>query len=162
MIQLSTTRVLFSGLIASIVMGMIEMVYEAVAGGGFWSPVVYIAGTVLRDLQTVAVPVPFLAVPVVVGLMGHMMNSVILGVVFSVLIATRLRGVGETAFAGAVYALAVFFVMWLAVLPLVDPVMLRLNPVVFAIAHIMWGAALGLILASTQPRRGVIQTVHAH
>ncbi len=41
-------RVLGAGLVASIVMGMVEMLYDAMGGAGFWSPVVFIAATVLR------------------------------------------------------------------------------------------------------------------
>ena len=36
--------------------------------------------------------------------------------------------------------------MWFLVVPAIDPVMLKLNGMVFAIAHMMWGAALGLIV----------------
>ncbi|MBI3977907.1 MAG: hypothetical protein HY331_06955 [Chloroflexi bacterium] len=139
-------RVLIAGLVASMVMGMIEMVYEAIAGAGFWSPVVFIAATILRDLQGSQAPVPFQPVPVVLGLMGHMMNSVILGLVFAAVVAPRLRGLGSLAIGGAVYGAVVFVVMWLIVLPLIDPVMRQLNGLVFALSHMMWGAALGLIL----------------
>ncbi len=72
-------RVLGAGIVASIVMGMVEMIYEAVGGAGFWSPVVFIAATVLRSLQSVPIPVLFMAMAVIFGLMGHMMNSMIFG-----------------------------------------------------------------------------------
>lgn len=36
--------------------------------------------------------------------------------------------------------------MWFLVVPAIDPVMLKLNGMVFSIAHMMWGAALGLIV----------------
>jgi len=138
-------RTLAAGIIASIVMGMVEMVYEAVAGTGFWSPLVFIAATVLRGLQSVQHPVPFLFGGVVVGLMGHMMNSVILGLLFTwIVLHTSLSRVGLIG-AGVVYAFAVFAVMWYGVLPTVDPAMLALNGSVFALAHAMWGAALGLV-----------------
>jgi hypothetical protein len=42
--------------------------------------------------------------------------------------------------------LVVFGVTWYVVVPLVDPVMLKLNPTAFAISHMMWGAALGLLV----------------
>jgi len=45
-----------------------------------------------------------------------------------------------------VYGLLVFVVMWFGVVPLVDPIMLKLNAVVFAISHLMWGATIGLVL----------------
>jgi len=51
-----TRRVLLAGLAASLVMGMFEMLYEAVAGAGFWSPVTFIAATILRNLQGIATP----------------------------------------------------------------------------------------------------------
>jgi hypothetical protein len=138
--------VIVAALIASLVLGMVEMVVEAIVGAGFWAPVVFIAATLLRDLQAVAIPVPFLPIPVVLGLMGHMMNSVILGLLFARLVAPRLGGFGALEAGGAVYGLAVFVVMWVVIVPLVDPVMLHLNGVVFALAHLMWGAALGVVL----------------
>ncbi len=142
-----TRRVLLAGLAASLVMGMFEMLYEAVAGAGFWSPVTLIAATILRNLQGIATPVSLQPVPVLLGLMGHMMNSVILGVVFALLIAPRLRARNALLTAGVVYGAAIFVVMWFAIVPLVDPVMLKLNGLAFGIAHVMWGAVLGAALA---------------
>lgn len=44
-------------------------------------------------------------------------------------------------------------VMWFAVLPLIDLVMLNLNPVIFLAAHLMWGGALGWINRVTKSAR---------
>ncbi|MBI4213998.1 MAG: hypothetical protein HY534_06785 [Chloroflexi bacterium] len=139
-------RVILAGLIASMVMGMVAMIYEAVAGAGFWAPVVFISATVLRDLQSISTPIPFLALPVVLGLMGHMMNSVILGIGYSKTLGDRFRGLTAGTVAGGGFGLLVFAAMWVIVLPLVDPVMLRLNAAAFAVAHLMWGGAIGLAL----------------
>lgn len=139
-------RVLVAGIAASVVMGMIEMVYEAVAGDGFWSPMIYIGATVLRGLQSVQIPVSFNFWGVVLGLMGHMMNSIIFGLIFASFFSRNLRSRGALATRGAIYALVIFFAMWYLVLPVVDPVMLNLNATVFAIAHVMWGAVLGLLI----------------
>jgi hypothetical protein len=140
-----SVRALVPGLIASGVMGMWEMMIEAVVGAGFWAPVVFIAATLLRNLQTVPVPVAFDLVPVMAGLMGHMMNSVIFGFIFSFLIAPRFPSQGGQVAAGIIYGVAVFALMWLAVVPLADPVMLKLNGVVFLLGHMMWGAVLGFV-----------------
>ncbi len=148
---MDSRRVLLAGIIASLVMGMIEMIYEAVTGDGFWSPVVYIGATVLRRLQAVQPPVSFDLWGVVLGLMGHMMNSVILGFVFSSIFSRRAIGRSALVVWGAVYALVVFFAMWYVVVPAVDRVMLNLNATVFAIAHIMWGATLGLFVPQVAP-----------
>lgn len=144
---MSYKRIILAGLMASIVMGMWEMVVEQIAGGnGFWSPVTYIAATVLRDYQQVATPVPFEALPVVLGFMGHMMNSVILGTGFALITHLVHGSRNELIGFGAVYGIVVMLMMWLVVLPLVDPVILRVNGVSFLIAHVMWGVGLGLVL----------------
>ncbi len=142
-------RTILAGLIASIVMGMVEMVFEAVAGDGFWSPVTYIGATVLRGLQSLQPPVGFHFWGVVLGLMGHMMNSVILGLIFLALFAGRVGTPAARVVTGAVYGLGIFFFMWYLVVPAVDPVMLNLNATVFVLAHLMWGAALGLLLPAS-------------
>lgn len=149
-------RVLLGGLVASMVMGMWEMVLEQFVGGnGFWSPVVYITATVLRDYQNVATPVPFEIVPVVLGLMGHMMNSVILGFAFAKVAPKFTQSTSGLVGLGLVYGIIVMAGMWFVVLPIIDPVMLRLNFVIFLLAHMMWGAGLGLVLGwntGPQPR----------
>ncbi len=138
-------RIVGAGLIASVVMGMIEMLSEAAFGAGFWSPVVFIGATVLRSLQSVQVPVPFILVGVVLGLMGHMMNSAIFGLIFAGLFSRAARSRLGLVIAGAIYGLVIFGIMWYGVVPAIDPVMLKLNATVFAFAHFMWGAALGLL-----------------
>ncbi len=140
-------RVVGAGLIASVVMGMIEMIYEALAGSGFWSPMVFIGATILRGFQAIQVPVPFLFWGVVFGLAGHMMNSVIFGLIFTRVTARTALSRRGLVLSGIGYAVAIFVVMWYAILPAIDPVMLKLNGTVFAIAHVMWGAALGLVVA---------------
>ncbi|OLC31070.1 MAG: hypothetical protein AUH31_03380 [Armatimonadetes bacterium 13_1_40CM_64_14] len=140
-------RVLVGGIVASFVMGIIEMISEAVAGSGFWAPMVYMGATVLRGLQAVQAPVAFTFWGVVLGLMGHMMNSIILSFIFLALFARGSQARGTLITSGAAYGLAVF-VMWYLVVPAIDPVLRQLNAPVFAVAHIMWGAALGLLASA--------------
>ena len=149
-------RVLGAGIVASIVMGMVEMIYEAWGGAGFWSPLVFIAATVLRSLQSVPIPVPFHPAGVILGLMGHMMNSVILGFIFASIFSRVTLSRTALVSIGIVYALAVFVVMWFLIVPAIDPVMLKLNGMVFAIAHMMWGAALGLIVPQSAEARAKV------
>ena len=140
-----STRIVVGGLIASMAMGMWEMVAEALIGQGFWAPMVYISATLLRDLQSLSGAVQFDLLPVVLGLMGHMMNSVLLTVPF-VLVARRVsRSVPGLAALGAGYGVGVYVVMWFLVLPMIDPVMLQLNAIVFLAGHMMWGGAIGAV-----------------
>lgn len=143
---MNARRTIAAGLIASIAMGMVEMVYEALAGDGFWSPVIYIGATVLRGLQRLVPPVGFQFWPVVLGFAGHMMNSVILSWLFAAFLLRRLASRQSLVISGAIYGLVVFFAMWYMIVPVVDPVMLNLNASVFALAHLVWGAALGTFL----------------
>lgn len=142
-----TWRVLVPGLVASLVLGMWQMIVEALisTGAGLWSPPVYIAATLLRGFQTVGSPAPFDLLGVGLGLMGHMMNSIILGLIFAFLIGPRLPTLGRQIVGGIVYGVAIFIGMWYLVLPLIDPVMLNLNAGVFFLGHMMWGAALGAV-----------------
>ncbi len=146
-------KLLVAGLVAGIVMAMWQMVVEAFGGNGFWSPPVYIAATLLRNLQGVATPVPFDFVGVIVGLMGHMMNSVILGLVFTFLVGPRFHSLVGQVVAGLIYGVAIFLVMQLVLVPIVDPVMLRLNTLAFLIAHMMFGIVLGAVNYLLTPRK---------
>jgi len=142
-------KVFLAGIVASIVMAMLAMVYEGFFNAGFWAPPTFIAATILRNVQEVAIPVPFLLFPVLLGMMGHMMNSVVLGMVFGKVFGARLASFGTGVAYGAVYGISIFILMWFVILPLIDPVILNLNPYVFALAHIIWGAVIGGMLART-------------
>jgi len=145
-------KILIAGLVASIAMAMMEMMFEGLFGVGFWSAPIFIAATVVRDLQAVAVPVSFNLMGVVLGMMGHMMNSVVLAMVFAMALSGILRNRMMGTIIGAVYALVIFALMWFIVLPAIDPVMLKLNPIVFALSHMLWGMVLGYMVTrpSTQ------------
>lgn len=138
-------RVLVPGLVASLVLGMWQMIVEAIVGAGLWSPPIYIAATLLRGLQGAGSPAAFDLAGVGLGLMGHMMNSVIFGLIFAFLIGPRLPSLSRQIGAGLVYGVAIFVAMWTIVLPLINPVMLNLNAGVFFLGHMMWGAALGAV-----------------
>ncbi len=152
-------RVLVAGFMASIVMGMIEMIYEAVAGVGFWASVIFIGATVLRSLQSVQAPVPFNLAGVVLGLMGHMMNSVIFGLIFARIVSLSTMSRTGLVGWGMIYGLAIFLIMWFVIVPAVDPVMLKLNATVFAMSHLMWGAALGLMVPQSSAASARLRTI---
>lgn len=145
-----TKKIVIAGITSAIVMAMAEMMYEGLFGIGFWSAPVLIAATVLRSLQMSTLPIAFQFWPVMLGLMGHMMNSVILAAVFVSLIAPRISSTATRTAAGALYGAVVYVVMWFMVLPAVDPVMLNINGAVFAMTHLMWGAILGFIAKPTE------------
>ena len=140
-------RILIAGIGASLVLAMWEMIVEAVIpdGAGFFGPPIAIGATIVRDLQGSANPIPFDVVALVLGLMGHMMNSVILAVIFGLIVTRLAPSAAGTIGLGMAWGVAVFAMMWFVVVPAIDPLMLNLNAAVFFAAHLMWGAALGFI-----------------
>ncbi len=135
-----TRQTLLVGIIAGMVYGMMEMVIEAIVGHGFWSPLRYIASVFTLGKDT---DPTFSLIPVVVGLMGHMMNSVIFGLIFALLISRLIRERAGLILAGMVYAAAIFVIMWFGILPLIDPAMKLVNGVGFLFSHLMYGLVLG-------------------
>ncbi len=134
-------RILLVGLIAGMGFGMIEMIIEATVGKGFWAPLRFIASVFTLGKDT---DPSFSFLPVIVGLMGHMMNSVIFGVIFALVISRIAGGAIGLAVTGMAYAAAIFAAMWFVALPLIDPAMLLLNGSGFFISHLMYGLLLGL------------------
>ena len=139
--------ILIGGIVASLVIAMWEMVVEAVIpdGAGFFGPPIAIGATIVRDLQGSQNPIGFDLAALVLGLAGHMMNSVILAAIFGFAIGRRGLGTMPLLVAGIAWGVAVFAAMWYVVVPAIDPLVLNLNAVAFLAGHMMWGAALGLL-----------------
>ena len=138
-------RILVSGIVASLVLAMWEMLVEALVpdGAGLFGPPIAIGATLIRDLQGSANPIPFDGLALGVGLVGHMMNSIILAAIFGLIVGRLHPSRGATIVLGMGWGIAVFAVMWFVVIPLIDPLMLNLNAAAFFAAHAMWGLALG-------------------
>lgn len=148
-------RILGVGLVAGMGFGMTEMVIEAIVGKGFWAPLRFIASVFTLGKDT---DPSFSVLPVFVGLMGHMMNSVIFGLVFALVISRIASGVVGLAVTGMVYAAAIFAGMWFVVLPLIDPAMLLVNGPGFFVSHLMYGALLGVGIALVHSRSPQLAT----
>jgi len=133
-------RYLVAGLVAGMGYGMMEMIIEAVIGQGLWAPLRFIASVFTLGKDT---DPSFSLIPVVVGLMGHMMNSVIFGIIYGLWVSRLTSGTVGLAVLGTVYAAAIFAVMWYVVLPLIDPAMLLVNGAGFLASHLLYGLLLG-------------------
>lgn len=80
-------------------------------------------------------------------MMGHTMNTMILGLTFVASAYAITRSVGGPLMIGMVYGAAVFATMWWVVVPAIDPTMQEVNGVLFFIGHLMYGGAVGLAAA---------------
>jgi len=147
-----------AGLVAGMGYGMMEMIIEAIWGKGFWSPLRFIASVFTLGSDT---DPSFAVVPVFVGLMGHMMNSVLFGIVFALFVSRIAHGTVGLAVTGMIYAAAIFVAMWFVVLPLIDRAMLLLNPIGFFASHLMYGLLLGVGIAYAHRREGSRATAGA-
>lgn len=156
------TRGAMAGAAGGMVMAMWSMIVLWLAGVGFWSPLNLIAHTVWRGAPLGAT---FSGGALVLGLVIHMMMSMILGMVLAVGVRTvsRLgRNPVTVATTGMVFGLVVWVVMQYVIWKAVDPAAAPLFTAwVFALGHLMFGAATGLLIGTTSVRQGA-RVPYAH
>lgn len=137
-----------NGLVASIAMAMVMMVLGLFDHGFFAAPSAiwaFFAG------PSAYAPTAF-SLSFVIGAMGHMMNSAILGSVFAFTAARilRLRGTAEAVIAGTAFALVVMAIMWTLILPLGangDIVKDSAALWIWVLGHAAFGTVGGLLFA---------------
>ena len=142
-----------AGLIAGMVFAMWAMVI-GIFTSNLWAPPQGIAqsvgiGQAGHDFQIA---------PFVLGLLGHMMNSIILGLIFlGVATVLKLRGLASVV-VGMMYGLIVYAVIYWGVLRSApagtSESFLSANPGwSWIVAHLMFGGVLGLLFAYGPLRR---------
>lgn len=145
------------GLIGGMAMAMFSMVV-ATSRDGFWAPVRGITSVVFGDEHYGG---GFDFFPVAVGAAGHMMNSVMLGVVFALVAAVLLARASTVLLgaAGAVFGLMVWAVMVGGVAPALQSSDLFSDSIpqwAWVAGHMMFGIITGLAVsrASSNPSGG--------
>ena len=139
--------VLVAGMAAGMMMGILQMLVEAVSGQGFWAPLRYIASVFTRGADTDA---SFSARPVLVGLAGHMMISVVFGAIFAAVVWKLTRNPIVLAILGMMWGALLYAVMWWGVAATFDPAMQLVNAQWFFVSHLVFGMVLGLGVAVAQ------------
>lgn len=137
--------IIVAGLVAGASMTMIDMLFEAAAGGSIWAPTMYVSALVFRPLQTATPPVDFQLDPVLVGLFMQLLGSIFLSYLFAFYVAPRVPPQAIVV-AGAAYGAIVFVIVSTLLLPLMNPAIFRLNGPAFGIAHVCWGTMLGAMI----------------
>jgi hypothetical protein len=142
-----------AGLVAGLPLAMWLMIVGIFAST-FWAPPQGIA-------QAIGIGHPghdFQAVPFILGLMGHMMNSIILGLVFlGVVVVLNLRGLASVI-VGTIYGIVAYEIISVVVLRGLlsgtSSSFLSADPEwSFIIGHLMFGALLGVLFAYGPLRR---------
>jgi uncharacterized membrane protein YagU involved in acid resistance len=151
MSQESGTRTVLNWALPGLIGGLVFAMWAMVVGlftSKLWAPPQGIAqsigiGSAGHDFQVI---------PFVAGLIGHMMNSIVLGVIFiAVARALRLQGIVAVV-GGMVYGVIVYVVMyWVllrGVLSSTSASFLSANPEwSWVAAHLMFGVVLGALAA---------------
>lgn len=144
-----------AGLVGGIVMAMMMMMVTALSGMGLLAPVYAIAATFNPSWAATR---GFDLVPLLVGLMVHMMNSAIFGAIFAALlwrIAPRTLVSPVSLLSGMVWGALLLGFNQLIVLPALDKPLLAATSGIFGwwlLSHLMFGAVLGALAAATLGR----------
>jgi hypothetical protein len=128
-----------AGIIGGILMAMIMMMATAAGGIGLFAPLRLIAATFYGKDAMVG------GGPLLVGLMGHMMNSMVFGVIFA-WIARRRLAAFPALMAGVAFGVAIWAIMTFGGLPMLNPMMrerVAMMPVAWFIAHVAFGMGVG-------------------
>jgi hypothetical protein len=161
MSQESGTRTVLNWILPGLIAGMVFAMWAMVVGvfaSTLWAPPQGIA----RSIGIGSPGRSFQLLPFVVGVMGHMMNSMLLGIVFvAIARAIRLNGqaavVGGMAYGMIVY-IGMFWVVLHGLLSSTSGSFLSANPEwSWIAAHLMFGAVLGALAAY-----GPLRTLYPH
>jgi len=146
------------GLVAGMMFGMFAMIV-AIWTSTLWAPPQGIA-------QAVGIGPnghDFHGAPFVLGLMGHMMNSVILGALFVMFVRVAKPKLMEAVVSGTMYGLIIWALLYYIVLPDgfhsyaaagVDSFTSSVPQWAWVIAHIIFGMTLGMLSVVGPLRRG--------
>jgi hypothetical protein len=144
-----------AGFVAGMVMAASAMIRSGALGLGFWLPVQSIAGAFFGVDALIGG-----TGSVVLGLIAHVVMSLLLGGVFGALISSDSSRAAIVGLALA-YSILVWASMTFLALPLINEVMLErvlLAPVWWFVLHLIYGLVLGLVVAQRKGERfGVIE-----
>jgi hypothetical protein len=128
-----------AGIIGGMLMAMIMMMATAAGGMGLLAPLRLIAATFYgKDAMTGGGPL-------IVGLMAHVMSSMVFGVIFTGIAGRRLAAL-PALMGGVAFGVAIWAVMTFGGLPLLNPMMrgrVAMMPAVWFVAHVAFGMGVG-------------------
>ena len=130
-----------AGIIGGMLMAMIMMMATAAGGMGFLAPLRLIAATFYGKNAMTGDG------PLIVGLVIHMMLSMVFGVVIAWIAGRRLpEGPALMVMVGVAFGVAIWAVMTFGGLPMLNHLMrerVAMMPVAWFIAHVAFGMGLG-------------------
>jgi hypothetical protein len=142
-----------AGFLAGVVMIMLSPLLSWLTGIGIWEPPKLIAATVL-DPSVVQTP-GFVLAPVVIGTGLHMLISTVLGLIFGLVFHRVLHlttDFGTALLIGLCYGLAIFFLAYVVILPVVNPLLGNSWLAPFIAQNMVFGICLGGFYTLLRPQ----------
>jgi hypothetical protein len=142
-----------AGLGGGLAMAIAGAVISVSLGGDIWLEAKQIAA-VLYGPAVVAQP-GFVAGPVIVGTLLHLLVSTVLGAIFGIMTRRVLHltsDFGTPLMAGLIYGMLIWVLGYFVVLPLVNPLLLETYAPAFVIQHLIYGAVTGLLYTWLRPQ----------
>ncbi|KRF29009.1 hypothetical protein [Phycicoccus sp. Soil802] len=168
-----------SGVIASVVMAMYAMVAAWVKGAGFFTPLHHSASlwasqdpmmTSMQDASAGS-DLHFVFGTALLGAIIHMRTGAMYGAIFGIIVSRLRRGLPAGAGIGLVYGFLVFAVSAYVALPIAAAIFDSGDPLknmaqmagwgTFIIEHLLYGLALGVLVALDRTRSRPSATVPA-
>lgn len=142
-----------AGCLAGIVMILLSPLLSLLTGIGIWEPPKLIAATILG--QSVVQLPGFAAGPVLVGALLHLLISVVLGFLFGLIFHRLLHlttDFGTPLLVGLCYGLVIFFLAYVVVLPVVNPLLRDSWLAPFIAQNMVFGICLGGFYTLLRPQ----------
>ncbi|MGD9752662.1 MAG: hypothetical protein AB7W59_16870 [Acidimicrobiia bacterium] len=144
-------RGMLVGMVGGMVMAMWSMIALAAHGDGFWAPLDLIAHTIWSGAPLDG---SFHVGAAVLGMMGHLMTSMLLGVTIALLAGRSPGRAVGVAMAASMGAWVVATVAWPAI---DDAAAGRFPGWALLIGHVMYGAAAAMAIGAVPTRRSAPQ-----
>jgi uncharacterized membrane protein YagU involved in acid resistance len=142
-----------AGFLAGAIMVVLSPILSVLNGITIWEPPRLIAATVLGSSALDSTG--FAVGPVLVGLVLHMITSVVLGFIFGLVLNRVLHlttDFGLPIYAGLVYGMLIFFVAYFVILPLVNPEFANYSMGPLIAQNVVFGIFLGIFYMMVRPK----------
>jgi hypothetical protein len=141
-----------AGLGGGLAMSIAGAIISASLNGDIWLEAKQIAGVIYGPAA--AAQPGFIAGPVIVGTLLHLIASAILGAIFGILTRRVFHlpsEFGTPLMAGLIYGLLIWMVAYFVVLPAFNPPLRETYAPAFIVQHLVYGAVTGLLYTWLRP-----------
>lgn len=142
-----------AGFLAGLVMVLLSPILSWFSGISVWAPPRLIAATWYGS--SVLSETGFALGPVVVALVIHFLTSIVLGIIFGIVMNRVLHmttDFGLPIYAGLAYGLIVFFVAYVIILPILNPVVRQNYVSSLVVQNVTFGLFLGIFYIMLRPK----------